>query len=297
VTVAAACHAGRVIRPRATSLVILAALAGGVIADPVPEGAPANDPVDLVAVAGRYQLKLSWTGCSPAGARKATAELRPIDGRLELELGAVRDGLPTIVVAGDRAKVSGRSEDVAVDLTWTRRGIAIAIDLDSGCHARGTARRDDVGIAACDELAALARVEVGCSAVDPDTRHEDVAAIDRERAAWGKATGKRRRAVAAACVQRVDVLRPTLVDAACLPVPSEDAPTMIEECRDLATRIDRLSRCRTLTDQARTQLRDMLGQISVHLVDSDPDAVFLARQVCLRQEEVVRELAPRLGCP
>jgi hypothetical protein len=259
-----------------------------------PAGAP---PADPVAVAGRYDLKLAWKGCAPAGAKTATVELSPIDSRLELDLGPARAGLPVIVVAGDAVTLTGTSADVTATLTWGKRGVAIAIELASGCRARGTAKRQSSTIAACDRLAALARLERGCGAIAPDARTEDVAAIDAQRPAWARLSGKTKRADAeAACAHRVAVLEPPLVDAACLAVPADEAPTLIEECRDLAARIDRYSRCRTLPADARTRLREMLGTISVSVIGADPDEQYLARQACLRQRETLDQLAPYLHC-
>lgn len=285
---------------RALAIGIVTVVAGGVVADPlrVP-----GEPFDPIAKVGRYQAKLTWSHCSPPGARTGVIDLDQFDSRLELQLEALRDGLPPIVVAGDDHQLSGRSGDVEVSMSWGReraggvRTIGLAIVLDSGCTAQGTVRRETTKIPACDELVALANIERGCTAVAADARLEDLTALARERIGWGKTTGKRRRAAAATCTRRVAALRPALVNAACVAVPVEDAPTMLGECRDLATRIARLSQCRTLPDTVRTQLRDMLGQTAVHLVDATEAEVDVARQICLRQDEVLRDLSPRLGCP
>jgi hypothetical protein len=201
-----------------------------------------------------------------------------------------------MVVTGDGEALAGSSGDVGVVLRWGKRG-TVAITLDSGCRARGTARLVATGIAACDELAALARVEAGCPRVAAAARLEDVAALDGVHASWARATGKRRRATEAACRQRALAIRPALVDAACLAIPTDDVPTLIEECRDLAARIARLSQCRTLRADVRTDLGTMLGQIATHTVHADADAVEVTRQSCLRQSQDVQDLARRLGCP
>jgi hypothetical protein len=276
------------------ALAILTVLAGGVLADPLRVR---GEPVDPIAIVGRYQAKVTWTHCTPPGARTGVIDLDQLDSRFELQLEALRDGLPPVVVAGDARKLSGRSGDVEVSMMWGTRAIGFAIVLDSGCTAQGTLRRETTKIPACDELVALAHIEAGCTAVAADARLEDLTALDRERIGWGKTSGKRRRVAAATCSQRVATLRPALIDAACVAVPVEEAPTMLAECRDLATRIARLSACRTLPDTVRGQLRDMLGQTAVHLVDATEDEVDVARQICLRQDEVLRELSPRLGCP
>lgn len=282
-----------------TSAVLIAAAAAaaiGVAAPPADKEPPG--PIDPVALAGRYQLALTWSGCHPPGHKTAEVDLAPIDGRWELGLGPARDGLPTVVVAGDRESLTGTSADVDVALRWRpgRKAPAITITLTSGCTARGTARRIESRVAACDELAALARIEVGCGAVAADARIEDVAAIDAERAAWQATTGKRRRAVAKACETRVAALRPALVDAACLAVPVEDEVTLIDECRDLAARVDKLSRCRMLGPDARGRLAELLAQVPVHVATGAPDQVVVTRQICIRQDEAVRELARAVGC-
>jgi hypothetical protein len=281
---------------RAASIVFVLALAGGVVADPAVAVDDGAGPVDPVAVAGRYKTKLLWSGCDPAGAKTPVVSLAPIDGRLELDLGPARDGLSAIVVAGDSRSLTGTMSDVTATLAFGAKSAELSIELTSGCRARGTAKRETTGIAACDELVALARVEDGCGAIAPANRLEDVTAVDAEATSWAKAKGAKKKSTDAACSVRVAALRPALTDAACLAVPAEDTPTLLPECRDLAASIAKLSQCRALDATTRTMLRDMLGQISVHAVHTDAGSISVARQVCLRQVEELRELAPRIGC-
>jgi hypothetical protein len=197
------------------SIIVLAVLAGSVLADPATDSA---GPVDPVAVVGRYQGKLTWSHCDPPGAKAPIVALTPIDSRLELDVSAARDGLSPIVIAGDAHQLTGTAADVTATLTFSGKKTELVITLESGCTAKGAVKRIGAGIAACDELAALARVEAGCGAVAADARLEDVAAIDAELPAWAKTKGTARQKARAACEVRVAALRPTLVDAACLAV-------------------------------------------------------------------------------
>jgi hypothetical protein len=276
------------------SIIILAILGGGVLADPSTDSA---GPVDPVAVVGRYQAKLTWSHCAPAGAKAPVVALTPIDSRLELDLATARDGLGAIVIAGDSHQLTGTAADVTATLTFGAKKTELVIALESGCTAKGTVKRIGSGIAACDDLAALARVEAGCGAVAADARLEDVAAIDAALPGWAKTKGSAKQEARVACEGRVAALRPALVDAACVAVPAEDAPTLLPECRDLAARVNQLMGCRTLDARTKAALRDALPNIHVEVVHTDAASISVARQQCLRQKEAIDKLAPQLGCP
>lgn len=277
-----------------TSILVLAVLAGSVLADPSTDSA---GPVDPVAVVGRYQGKLTWTHCDPPGAKAPTVALTPIDSRLELDISTARDGLSPIVIAGDAHQLTGTAADVTATLTFTAKKTELAITMESGCSAKGTVKRIGSGIAACDELAALARVEAGCGAVAADARLEDVAAIDADLPAWAKTKGTGKQKARAACEVRVAALRPSLVDAACLAVAADDQPTLLPECRDLAAKVNQLMNCRTIDARGKAALRDMLPNIHVEVVHTDASSISVARQQCLRQKEAIDKLMPQLGCP
>lgn len=277
-----------------TSIVLVAILAGGVLADPAVDTA---GPVDPVAVVGRYQGKLTWSHCAPAGAKAPVVTLSPIDSRLELDLSAARDGLGAIVIAGDAHQLTGTAADVTATVTFGAKKTELVIALESGCTAKGAVKRIGSAIAACDDLAALARIEAGCGAVAADARLEDVAAIDADLPVWAKTKGSARQEARVGCEARVAKLRPALVDAACVAVPAEDAPTLLPECRDLAARVNQLMGCRTIDARTKAALRDALPNIHVELVHTDEASISVARQQCLRQDQELKKLMPQLGCP
>ncbi len=281
-----------------TSIVLVAILAGAVLADPATDpGVDAAGPVDPVAVVGRYQAKLTWSHCAPAGTKAPVVTLSPIDSRLELDLAPARDGLGAVVIAGDSHQLTGTAADVTATLTFGAKKTELVVALESGCTAKGTVKRIGSAIAACDELAALARIEAGCGAVAADARLEDVTAIDAELPVWAKAKGTAKQEARVACEGRVAALRPALVDAACVAVAVEDQPTLLPECRDLAARVNQLMGCRTIDARTKAALRDALPNIHVELVHTDEASISVARQQCLRQDEALKKLMPQLGCP
>jgi hypothetical protein len=277
------------VRRRSAAIVIPIAIAGGAVADPGPK------PIDPVAVVGSYRVTARWSAaCTAPGNATATVALRPVDSLLELDLGALRDGLPALAVDGDAGSVSGRVADLAATLAWRDRGRAtLAIDFDTGCTVRATARRDASGLAGCDELLALARIEAGCAAIPAADRRADVAAIERERATW-KA---RKKKLDAACRTRAVPVRAAVETAGCLALPAERVPRSVAVCHDLASLLRRLSSCKSMPARERMSIGAIIDRVDAHLRQSvDPDQADAHALFCSDAMARFVELGQRVGC-
>ena len=281
----------------ASALVAAIAVAGPV---PPPPESPLADPkaIDPIDVVGTYTATLRWTRCSVPGARTAALEVRSVDRKLELDLGPAQEGLGVIGIDGDARKLAGTAADLGVTLVRKKRGAyAITIELDAGCRARGTLRRAASGIAPCDRLVTLARIEAGCSAIAVADRIGDLAELATEQATWTGLRGARKREAATACHARAAPLHSELIDAACVELPADAAPRPVPACRAVAAQMARLARCPSLPADKRAQLRTALAQIATAVdPDTHPNVVDTASMFCAEVGMQLEDLGAQHGC-
>ncbi len=116
-------------------------------------------PLSWADWVGDYTGKLKWAGCTIDGEPTATISFDATDGAIAIDLAAAGGALGTLSLVEDNAGWVGQKGDVSVHLGHLENGLTLAVDLESGCTMRAVLKRPSVGIAACDELDAWARVE------------------------------------------------------------------------------------------------------------------------------------------
>lgn len=195
--------------------------------------APA-DAVPWPDWAGEYRGKLAWTGCTVPGASTATIAIDAVDGALTVELARAADWLPALsLLEEDDGTLQGRQADLAVTLAHpSANTVDVAIDLESGCRARGRLVRASskapvlrgrrVDGAACDRLVAWARIEARCTKLHAPPLEHTLGKLER-------------------CEARGTAVERELIDAGCAPNPA--AAKGVAACLATVAQADRLARC------------------------------------------------------
>jgi hypothetical protein len=279
---------------RPAVLVILAA-ASGALATPAPQ------PLSWADWVGDWDGKLKWASCSAEGAEHASLALDALDGSVSIDLTPAGAALPALSLAEDGEGWSAQQGDVAVRV---KRGksdkkgdtLELAVDLDSGCQVRGTLRRASVGIAACDRLAAWARIESHCTKLSRPPL-ENAARLARQRAAWRKATGEDKTKLAAQCTARSAKVEQELVDIGCAPNPDPTIGMRGAECQALRGIAGRLSRCANLpSDQRDAYAREVLVLLAA-AQGADKASLPVVDAECKRERDKLFAIAQQVGCP
>lgn len=266
------------------------ALASGALAKPPP---PAPTWADWV---GDWEGKLRWTSCTADGAASATLPLEASEGAVAIDLGPAGGGLGALSLVEDNAGWVGQNGDVTVHVAHRAGKLELAIDLDSGCQVRGTLQRASSGIAACDRLAAWARIEARCTKlVKPPL--ENQARLARQRASWASAAGEARTKLAAQCEARATKVEAELVDAGCAPNPDPAIGMRGAECRALAQAATRLGRCASVpTDLATLISQEASALVGAAQQASTAELPYVEVQ-CKRVRERIAQTVQQSGCP
>jgi hypothetical protein len=200
-------------------VLVLVLFAWTALAAPAPK--PRMTWADWV---GDYTGTLAWTRCTAAGATKATITVDAIDGALVAELARAADWLPALSLLEENGTLAGSQADLAVVLARPKaNAIDVAIDLDSGCRARGRLVRASKG-AACDRLVGWARVEARCTKLRGPPLEPKLGKLER-------------------CEARATALESELVDAGCAPNPDPDIGLRSGACVAAVAQVERLERC------------------------------------------------------
>jgi hypothetical protein len=270
----------------------LQAGASGALAAPAAQPAPSW--ADWI---GDWDGKLKWTSCSLDGEPRASFALDAHDGAVSLDLSGAGSSLPILALVEDADGWSGQQGDVTVRV---KRGkadkVELAIDLDSGCEVRGTLARKSVGIAACDRLAAWARIESHCTKLSRPPL-ENAARLARQRASWRKARGEDRTKLAAQCTARSAKVEQELVDIGCAPHPDPAVGNRGAECQALRGIAGRLSRCGNLpSDQRDAYARGVLVLLAA-AQGADKTSLPIIDAECKRERDKLFAIAQQVGCP
>ena len=188
---------------------VLLAVAGGALARPA-------ERVTWADWVGDWQGKLAWASCTSDGEPQATFALDANDGAIAIDLGGAGAGLGALPLVDDSGRWVGQQGDVSVRVARAKADeLELAVELDSGCSLHASLRRASVGIAACDRLAAWARVEASCTRLKRPL--ENPARLARQRATWMKARGDAIAPLAMQCEARAAKVEAELVEAGCAP--------------------------------------------------------------------------------
>jgi len=242
--------------------------------------APAPKPrVTWADWVGEYTGTLAWTSCTAAGATKTTIAIDAIDGALSVELARAADWLPRLSLVEEDATLAGVQADLKVVLARPKaNAIDVAIDLESGCRARGRLVRAGNG-AACDRLVAWARVEARCTKLHgPPLEPKLGNKLER-------------------CEARATALETELVDAGCAPDPDPLIGVRGMACVSLATTADRVMQCAAISADMRARFASF-ARGHVTGAQHAPDAASLAEaeRHCASANQVIRRILAEHRC-
>jgi len=155
--------------------------------------------------------------------------------------------------------------------------IDVAIDLDSGCRARGRLVRASTS-AACDRLVGWARVEARCTKLHGPPLEAKLGKLDR-------------------CEARARALEAELVDAGCAPDPDPLIGVRGMACSTLASTADRVMQCAALSADMRARFASY-ARGYVTGAQHAPDAVMLAEaeRHCASANEIIRRILAQHRC-
>ena len=277
------------------------ALAGLALAVALPARTRAAPPAAATWAdwIGDWAGKLRWSGCTVYGEPAATLALDAVDGAVAIDLSPAGGALTAVPLAPtdrDDAAWSGRGGDVRVRVAHGPATLEIAVELESGCAMHGSLRRETVGIAACDELAAWARIEDRCTKlVRPPL--ENFARVVRQRAEWRATPIEARGKLAAQCKARASKVEVELVAAGCAPDPEPPGPARFPACAALQLAAAKLTRCQSLPFDVATSLAHEANELAAAAttVDSETSRAILEQQ-CRAMHDRAAQAAQRVGC-
>ncbi len=255
----------------------------------------------IEAWVGTWRGDATWKGCTAPGPEALTLALTWQDGGAALDGAAVFDPLGALwLERGDGGALRVVQDDVTIELAPARprkgkaaRRATLSLRTTSQCTMTARLTRDTTGIAACDDLVALAAAAPGCDGVTV----ADAVLADADT--WPTLTGKARKAAARACAAAADTVRGDLAAADCLPLAPGEDPSQIAACApawQLAARVSRCTRLPVETQQAaiagtaqlRRSLRASAGKASANE---------LAAEMCKAVAEDLQLLLDLRGCP
>lgn len=249
---------------------------------------------------GDWDGKLAWSGCTVDGEPAATIAIDATDGALSIDLGSAGGALSIVpLAAGSGGGWSGRAGDVVARVARSpsgASGIELAVELDSGCAMHGSLRRASVGIAACDELVAWARIEGRCTRLVKPAL-EDVARVAHQRAEWAKSPADARGRLAAQCKARASKVEAELGAVGCAPDPDGPAATEFPECNALQLAAAKIARCQTLAFDVATMLVHEAHELVVEttLATSDRARAMVEAQ-CRDMRDLIAHAVRQGGC-
>lgn len=271
------------IRPRASWLVVLA------LVTPAQADRQAEDWL------GTWSGKATWSSCTVEGAAAIALPITWRDGGIWLDAGALYDGFGELAPEGRDGGLALDLKDLSFTLTRTKakKGAARAsLSLRTAAQCTLTAKltRDDgTGIAACDDVVALAQVATGCGFTVEDDPSDEVEA-------WQALTGKQARRAGKACRARATTLRELLVAHECL-APEHD-PSAVPACTETWALSQKLFRCQRLSAERQRSTLDGVAQFrsSLRALHDREDADAIAAAKCTETAEMLRDMADASGC-
>ncbi|HSD88206.1 MAG TPA: hypothetical protein VLB44_11850 [Kofleriaceae bacterium] len=264
---------------------------------PATSATPAPSPPPSWADwVGDWDGKLKWSSCAIQGEEHATLALDAIDGGVTFDLSPAGGSLPKLSLVEDNTGWVAQQGDVKVRVERTPKELALTVDLDSGCQVRGTLARPGVGIAACDELAAWARIESHCTKLARPPL-ENPARLARQRAEWTKARGDARTKLSAQCTARSARVEAQLVDVGCAPNPDPNIGMRGAECQALRAASARLQRCPSVPFDMRTALDREVVVLLAAAQGADQASLPVVDAECKRSREKVFAITQQAGCP
>lgn len=276
---------------RAPGLLVLAFTSGALAA---PAAAPAPTWADWV---GSWDARLKWSSCSADGEDRAKLAVDAVDGVVSIDLSAAGGALGALSLVADETGWSGQQGDVKVSIKRTKAdALELAIDLDSGCEVRGNLTRATTGIAACDRLAAWARIEAHCTRLSRPPL-ENPSRVAKQREQWVAAKGEARTRLATQCTARATKVETALIDAGCAPSPDPEIGLRGAECQALRTTASRIGRCGNVSFDVRTALERQVVVLVAASQGADKAALPVVEAECKQARDRLHVIGKQAGCP
>ena len=274
-------------------MVLLLAAASAALANP----AATPSRLSWADWVGDWDGKLKWSSCTADGAERASIGLDAADGSVSIDLRPAGAALPELSLVEDGGGWVGQQGDVKVRIKRPKPDtLELAVDLDSGCNVRGSLKRTSVGIPACDQLAAWARIESQCTKLSRPPL-ENAARLARQKAAWRKAKGEQRGKLVAQCTARSAKVEQELVDAGCAPNPDPAIGLRGAECQALRGVAARIQRCSSLPSDHRDAYAREVTVLLAAAQGADKASLPVVEAECKRARDRLVGLAQQVGCP
>src|SRR5258705_5528405 len=274
-------------RRAAVGIVLIASIAR---AAPAPASATWADWV------GDWSGKLKWANCTASGAATAKLAIDAVDGMMAIDLAPAGAALEAFNLIEDDHGFAAQHADVTVQLARPRAdSVDVAVRFESGCTMKATLARASSGIAACDRLASLARIESKCAKLSGKPL-EDPKALARERETWAKCRGDARSKLGEPCTARAAKLELELVDAGCAPNPDSQIGVRARDCLALATAASKLSRCANFPPDFKWALSQM-SALAAAAQTADAATLPLVERQCRDSHQKATALATQFSCP
>lgn len=237
---------------------------------------------------GSYRGVLTWSSaCTVAGAKTVALPFEFVDGVAAIDLAPARPGLRALTLVADDQGWSGRQGDVAVTVQRPRAdALTLAIELDSGCTARGALTRATTRVAACDRWIGWARIDAACTKQQTPT--EDLAKL--LATPWKPAD-------AARCTTRAAALEQHLIDTGCAPHPDPAVGVRSPACLDLSQVAARISRCGNVLPELERVAVAAAGAIVSAAQTAERSTLPVVEQQCRDARAELIAIATKFGCP
>ena len=267
-------------------MIVISLLAGAAVAGP-----PAPAPATWADWVGDWSGKLRWTGCTTSGAATAKLPIDAVDGAMSIDLAPAGAALASFGLVEDDHGWAAQQADVSVGLARRGDAVELAVRFDSGCALTASLQRATTGLAACDRLAALARIESKCTKLAAAPL-EDPTALARERDGWRKARGGARGTLGEQCALRASRVETELVDAGCAPHADPLIGVRAQSCLALAQVASKLLRCaRFPRDAAQVML-----QLAAAAETADAASLPIVERQCRDMQQQAAAAAARFSC-
>lgn len=242
---------------------------------------------------GDWQGKLHWSGCTIDGEPAASIAIDAVDGAVAVDLGPAGGALGTIALEPDGDAWKGRSFDTSVHLTRGSASLELAAVSESGCTLHASLHRASVGIAACDDLEAWARIENRCTRlVKPPL--ENLARVAHQRAEWSKAVADVRPKLAAQCAARASKVEAELASVRCAPgTPTSDNAPRFPECGALKLAAVKIAHCQAIAFDVATSLAHDANSLVDATAGVDSDS---SRDILEKACRAMHDQLAQTGC-
>jgi len=242
---------------------------------------------------GDWQGKLHWSGCTIDGAPAASIAIDAADGAVAIDLAPAGGALGTIGLEPDGDAWKGTSFDTSVHVTRGSASLELAAVSESGCTVHGSLHRASVGISACDDLEAWARIENRCTRlVKPPL--ENVARVAHQRAEWSKAPADARPKLAAQCAARASKVEAELASVKCAPgAPKSDDAARFPECSALRLAAAKIAHCQAIAFDVATSLAHDANSLADATAGVDSDS---SRDILEKACRAMHDQLAQTGC-